>query len=60
MPGSLARMRAPTAVDSAAADDNGPERLRELAETAFAQSKLAPALRKVANGRAPNDGWEEF
>jgi len=36
-----------------------PERLRQLAEAAFAQSKEAPA-RKAANGRASDAGWEEF
>jgi len=36
-----------------------PERLRQLAEAAFAQSKAAPA-RKAANGRASDAGWEEF
>ncbi|UZF95287.1 methyl-accepting chemotaxis protein [Bosea sp. NBC_00550] len=37
-----------------------PERLRQLAEAAFAQSKATPAPRKVANGRAQDAGWEEF
>jgi methyl-accepting chemotaxis protein len=55
------------------ADDKGalaagsePQRLRQLAEAAFAQTKAAPraaaspAPRKVANGRASDAGWEEF
>ncbi|HEV7329362.1 MAG TPA: methyl-accepting chemotaxis protein [Bosea sp. (in: a-proteobacteria)] len=43
-----------------------PERLRQLAEAAFAQSKVtAPQresmpARKAANGRASDAGWEEF
>ncbi|PZR82432.1 MAG: hypothetical protein DI537_36635, partial [Stutzerimonas stutzeri] len=38
-----------------------PERLRQLAEAAFAQSKAAaPQPRKAANGRAGDTGWEEF
>jgi methyl-accepting chemotaxis protein len=38
-----------------------PERLRQLAEAAFAQSKAAaPQPRKAANGRASDTGWEEF
>ncbi|MEI5664627.1 hypothetical protein WBO78_06765, partial [Bosea sp. CCNWLW174] len=38
-----------------------PERLRQLAEAAFAQSKAAaPQPRKAANGRASDAGWEEF
>ncbi|SFD61344.1 hypothetical protein SAMN05428997_13546, partial [Bosea sp. CRIB-10] len=41
--------------------DSEPERLRQLAEAAFAQSKAAPApARKAANGRADDAGWEEF
>ncbi|KPH78794.1 hypothetical protein AE618_20365, partial [Bosea vaviloviae] len=35
-----------------------PARLRQLAETAFVQSR-APA-KKVANSRASDSGWEEF
>ncbi|CAN7691724.1 methyl-accepting chemotaxis protein [Bosea sp. LjRoot237] len=51
------------------AAESEPQRLRQLAEAAFAQSKAtaprrehAPAAptRKVANGRAGDDGWEEF
>ncbi|WP_187639992.1 methyl-accepting chemotaxis protein [Bosea sp. F3-2] len=45
---------------SAKAPAAEPERLRQLAEAAFAQSKAAPAPRKVANGRAQDAGWEEF
>ena len=37
-----------------------PERLRQLAEAAFVQSRTATAPRKVANGRAQDAGWEEF
>ena len=46
---------------SAAMQDGGgePERLRQLAEAAFAQTKAAPAAR-VAGGRAQDAGWEEF
>ncbi len=36
-----------------------PERLRQLAEAAFAQTKAAPAA-KAAGGRAQDAGWEEF
>ncbi|MGO4171427.1 methyl-accepting chemotaxis protein, partial [Bosea sp. TAF32] len=45
---------------SAKAPAAEPERLRKLAEAAFAQSKTIPAPRKVANGRAQDAGWEEF
>ena len=49
-----------TADKPAAATASEPQRLRELAEAAFAQSKTPPApARKVANGRA-DAGWEEF
>ncbi len=48
----------PAAPGKAAAAE--PERLRQLAEAAFAQSKATPAPRKVANGRAQDAGWEEF
>ncbi len=46
---------------SAAMQDGGgePERLRQLAEAAFAQTKAAPAA-KAAGGRAQDAGWEEF
>ncbi|AZO79837.1 MULTISPECIES: methyl-accepting chemotaxis protein [unclassified Bosea (in: a-proteobacteria)] len=45
--------------------DSEPERLRQLAEAAFAQSKAAPQresapARKAVNGRASDAGWEEF
>ncbi|MGX5736961.1 hypothetical protein ACWKW2_22050, partial [Bosea thiooxidans] len=48
-----------------AAGASEPERLRQLAEAAFVQSrtlpaKAAPAPRKVANARAQDAGWEEF
>ena len=57
--------------DRGSGRDPEPERLRRLAEAAFAQSKAtvpqrerAPAAaapaRKTANGRAGDDGWEEF
>ncbi|MGX1790218.1 methyl-accepting chemotaxis protein [Bosea sp. NPDC055332] len=45
--------------DRASGQAPEPERLRQLAEAAFAQSKAAPA-RKAANGRAGDAGWEEF
>ncbi len=47
---------------ASAASSGEPERLRQLAEAAFVQSR-APAPRKVANGgggRASDSGWEEF
>ncbi|MCU4177917.1 hypothetical protein BoBH3_00005, partial [Bosea sp. BH3] len=47
-----------TAAPAAGASE--PERLRQLAEAAFVQSKAAPAPRKVANARAHDAGWEEF
>jgi methyl-accepting chemotaxis protein len=45
--------------------DTEPERLRQLAEAAFAQSKAKATpqrepARKAANGRTGDDGWEEF
>ncbi|MGN6098090.1 MAG: hypothetical protein ACTHP8_17890, partial [Bosea sp. (in: a-proteobacteria)] len=43
-----------------AAGEPDPERLRQLAEAAFVQSRTAPAPRKVANGHAQDSGWEEF
>ncbi|HEV7325539.1 MAG TPA: methyl-accepting chemotaxis protein [Bosea sp. (in: a-proteobacteria)] len=47
--------------DRGSGRDSEPERLRQLAEAAFAQSKAAPPpARKVANGRADDAGWEEF
>ncbi|MFJ5368368.1 methyl-accepting chemotaxis protein [Bosea sp. CER48] len=48
------------AAAAAPSDGSEPQRLRELAQAAFAQSKSAPAPRKVANGRAQDAGWEEF
>ena len=55
-----------TDVTGASNDAGEPERLRKLAEAAFAQQKAAPrhspapAPRKVANARASDAGWEEF
>jgi len=60
------RMAAPARAAAPAASGGEPQRLRQLAEAAFAQSKAAPApraampARKVANGRANDAGWEEF
>jgi methyl-accepting chemotaxis protein len=56
---------AKTAPAATAEGGSEPERLRQLAEAAFAQSrtlpaKPAPAPRKVANARAQDAGWEEF
>jgi methyl-accepting chemotaxis protein len=57
---------APAVPARAASAASEPQRLRQLAEAAFAQSKAAPAprqaapARKVANGRANDAGWEEF
>ena len=48
--------RAPTS----AATSGEPERLRQLAEAAFVQSKAMPAPRKVANGGARDVGSAEF
>jgi methyl-accepting chemotaxis protein len=59
-PRSAPRPAAAAAAPAPAAGDSEPERLRRLAEAAFAQSKAAPAPRKVANGRAQDTGWEEF
>jgi methyl-accepting chemotaxis protein len=59
-PRSAPRPGAAAAAPAPAAGDSEPERLRRLAEAAFAQSKAAPAPRKVANGRAQDTGWEEF
>jgi methyl-accepting chemotaxis protein len=56
----------PAAPARSASAASEPQRLRQLAEAAFAQSKAAPAprqaapARKVANGRANDAGWEEF
>ena len=49
-----------TKASERAAAPGEPERLRQLAEAAFVQSRAAPAPRKVANGRAKDTGWEEF
>ncbi|WP_160115780.1 methyl-accepting chemotaxis protein [Bosea lathyri] len=54
---------APRASAKAVGAGSEPERLRNLAEAAFAQTKATtnkPAPRKVANGRANDAGWEEF
>jgi methyl-accepting chemotaxis protein len=48
--------------------DSEPQRLRQLAEAAFAQQKATPRretrpaapMRKVANSRQGDAGWEEF
>ncbi len=62
----------PARAHQAPANDSEPERLRKLAEAAFAQSQTAPRrerpaappapipARKVANARAGDAGWEEF
>jgi methyl-accepting chemotaxis protein len=60
---TASRAKAPmrAARPAAAATSGEPERLRQLAEAAFVQSRTAPAPRKVANGgRASDSGWEEF
>jgi len=56
---------APARAIPVAAGGSEPQRLRQLAEAAFVQSrtlptKPAPAPRKVANARAQDAGWEEF
>ncbi len=75
----LAAVPAPAAVRAAAprratpavlapANDSEPERLRKLAEAAFAQQGAAPRrgntapapARKAANSRVGDSGWEEF
>ncbi|MBN9471938.1 MAG: HAMP domain-containing protein [Bosea sp.] len=57
------------ATTSAASEaDSEPRRLRQLAEAAFAQQKATPRreprpaapMRKVANSRQGDAGWEEF
>ncbi|SDH76417.1 methyl-accepting chemotaxis protein, partial [Bosea robiniae] len=60
-PATPARAKAPMRTARPAPATSGePERLRQLAEAAFVQSR-APAPRKVANGGRANDsGWEEF
>ncbi|SIR26100.1 hypothetical protein SAMN05880592_1141, partial [Bosea sp. TND4EK4] len=37
-----------------------PERLRQLAEAAFAQTKAAAPAKASPAGRAQDAGWEEF
>ena len=70
-PAARAAMRAPSRPAGAAPHmvgpaDRGsgqapePERLRQLAEAAFTQSKATAQPRKAANGRASDTGWEEF
>ena len=58
-----------TDVTGASNDAGEPERLRKLAEAAFAQQKAAPRHtpapaphqpRRIANSRASDAGWEEF
>jgi methyl-accepting chemotaxis protein len=56
---AAAPLHAAGPADRASSHDPEPERLRQLAEAAFAQSKAAPA-KKAANGRASDAGWEEF
>ncbi|MFC5421621.1 hypothetical protein ACFPOB_18860, partial [Bosea eneae] len=57
--GAAPHMAGPADCGSSQAPE--PERLRQLAEAAFAQSKAAkPQPRKAANGRAGDTGWEEF
>ncbi|MDU0339469.1 methyl-accepting chemotaxis protein [Bosea rubneri] len=56
------------AAASASETDSEPQRLRQLAEAAFAQQKATPRreprpvapMRKVANSRQGDAGWEEF
>jgi methyl-accepting chemotaxis protein len=56
--------RAPGALRAASAPE--PQRLRKLAEAAFAQTKHMPTAarpapaKKAVNGRAGDAGWEEF
>jgi methyl-accepting chemotaxis protein len=59
---------------AAAANDSEPERLRRLAEAAFAESRVPPRreraapaaapqpvpARRAVNARSGDDGWEEF
>jgi methyl-accepting chemotaxis protein len=56
---AAAPLHAAGPADRSSGHDPEPERLRQLAEAAFAQSKAAPA-KKAANGRASDAGWEEF
>ena len=60
-PAPAPRPAAPArSAEKPAAGASEPQRLRDLAEAAFAQSKTPPApARKTANGRA-DAGWEEF
>jgi methyl-accepting chemotaxis protein len=70
--GEGALAAAPARPAAPPANDSEPERLRQLAEAAFAQSQAAPRrerpatppapapARKVANARAGDAGWEEF
>ncbi len=69
-------LRAADHAAAAAGQGSEPERLRKLAEAAFAQTKAQaapearpqtaqarhapPPARKAANGRASDAGWEEF
>ncbi|MDX3807698.1 MAG: methyl-accepting chemotaxis protein [Bosea sp. (in: a-proteobacteria)] len=55
-----APVRAAGRASTAAATSGEPERLRQLAEATFVQSKAMPAPRKVANGGARDAGWAEF
>ncbi len=69
---AAARPAPPRRAPLAPANDSEPERLRRLAEAAFAQNQAAPRrerpavapapppARKVANARAGDAGWEEF
>ncbi|TCR65023.1 methyl-accepting chemotaxis protein [Bosea sp. BK604] len=54
---------APVARPQIVTNDRTPAALRQLAEAAFTQSKVAaprPPARKVANSRDADAGWEEF
>jgi methyl-accepting chemotaxis protein len=57
------RLRAADQAAIASGQGSEPQRLRKLAEAAFAQHKSAPRpapTRKLANARASDTGWEEF
>ena len=64
----FAAPQARPAAASASETDSEPQRLRQLAEAAFAQQKATPRreprpvapMRKVANSRQGDAGWEEF
>ncbi len=64
----FAMPQARSAAASASETDSEPQRLRQLAEAAFAQQKATPRreprpvapMRKVANSRQGDAGWEEF